>query len=158
MEKGTFLWNSGIFCFKTSTFLDELERHLPGFLSLCKDVLEKSVNNELDEELSLLIPSISVDYAIMEKSDNIKIVNADFVWSDMGSFEALYDYYKTKGHPMDNNGNMLIGSNKFTKFVGLKNTLVVDTEDVLLILDISEAQSVKHVFEDLERQDSHYIN
>jgi mannose-1-phosphate guanylyltransferase len=96
------------------------------------------------------IPSISVDYAVMEKTSKIKVVNSDFGWSDMGSFEAIYDFLIKNGHPIDEKGNMVIGTDTHCEFVGLRDTILVHTHDALLLLQKENAQQVKKVFEKLE--------
>ncbi len=157
IEKGNFLWNSGMFCFKASVLLDELKKFEP-------EVYEKSViawnnreNGKLNEEDSLAIPSISIDYAVMERSKKIKVVEASFQWNDLGSFEALYDYYVASGHPVDKNGNMCIGTDVFTAFVGMRNTIFVCTPTANLILEKKDSQEVKNVYTHLEKINSDLI-
>src|SRR5690606_21013184 len=119
IEKGNFLWNSGMFCFQASVFLEELEQYEPEVFEKAKVVWENANDGFLDEQLSLDIPSISVDYAVMERSKKIRVVSTTFEWSDLGSFEALYDYFIADGYTKDENGNIVIGTEKFTGFVGL---------------------------------------
>lgn len=152
LKKGNFLWNSGMFCFQAGVFLEELQKMETEVYQASKEVFSSSKDGFLDYDLSMQIPSISVDYAVMEKTKKIKVVQADFQWSDMGSFESIYDYYKSVGHPTDSNGNMVIGSDKHTEFVGLKNTLLIHTQDAILALNKDNAQDVKKVFERLERE------
>src|SRR5690606_30240235 len=101
LKRGNFLWNSGIFCFKAGTYLNELERFDPKLYNAAKLAFDASANGVLNEELSLKIPSKSVDYAIMERSDSIKVVPAFFDWSDMGAFDSLYEYLINKGYKHD---------------------------------------------------------
>lgn len=157
LKRGNFLWNSGIFCFKANTYLNELERFDPKLYNAAKLAFDASENGVLDEELSLKIPSKSVDYAIMERSDSIKVVPAFFDWSDMGAFDSLYEYLLNKGHKQDDQGNVVIGSEKPTFFLGLKSCIVVHTDDVVLILDKAHAQDVKQIYEQLEKEDSELI-
>lgn len=158
LKSGNFLWNSGIFCFKASTYLRELERFDPKVYTSAKTAFDAADNGVLDEELSRKIPSKSVDYAIMERSDSIKVVPSFFLWSDMGSFDSLYDYLISKGHPKDECGNIVIGeSNKHTVFLGIQNCIVVNTPDAVLVMDKAAAQDVKHVYESLEKEHSPLI-
>ena len=120
-KSGRFLWNSGLFCFKAGLFLEELKFQEPELYAQAQLVWQENVNGLLDYELSLKIPSISVDYAVMERSKNIKVVATHFEWSDLGSFESVYDYLVQNGHSADSNGNIVIGSDLHTAFVGLKN-------------------------------------
>ncbi|MAB91189.1 MAG: mannose-1-phosphate guanylyltransferase, partial [Planctomycetes bacterium] len=82
---------------------------------------------------------------------------ADFEWSDMGSFEAVYDYFVESGYPVDQEGNMVIGCDKFTAFVGLKNTIFVNTSDAILILSKEASQDVKGVYQQLVDENSPLI-
>lgn len=154
LKSGNFLWNSGIFCFKASTYLHELERFDPKVYNSAKTAFDAAEDGVLDVELSRKIPSKSVDYAIMERSDSIKVVPSFFQWSDMGSFDSLYDYLVAKGHPRDEHGNMVIGETKHTVFLGVRNCVVVNTDDALLIMDKAFAQDVKHIYEQLEKENS----
>lgn len=157
LKRGNFLWNSGIFCFKAETYLLELERFDPKLYASAKAAFDAAVDGVLDEELSAKIPSKSVDYAIMERSDSIKVVPSFFNWSDMGSFDSLYDYLVRKGHPSDENGNIVLGSDKHTVFLGVQDCLVVNTDDAVLVLNKNFAQEVKHVYELLEKESSNLI-
>mgnify|MGYP006174222495 CR=1 FL=1 len=105
-------------------------------------------------ELSLKIPSKSVDYAVMERSKKIKVVASQFEWSDLGSFVSIYDYLLKTGHSIDENGYMVIGSIFLPSFVGLLNCLFVYTKDAFLILQKEKSQEVKKIYEHLESIDS----
>ncbi|CAM4086530.1 mannose-1-phosphate guanylyltransferase [Flavobacterium sinopsychrotolerans] len=157
IEKGNFLWNSGMFCFKAGVFLEELQLYNPEVYEKSKAAWDANIGGKLDLELSLAIPSISIDYAVMERSRKIKVVSSEFIWSDLGSFESVYDYLVSKGHPVDANGNMVIGTDAYTAFVGLKNTIFVATESANLILQKESSQEVKNVYNELERKKSHLL-
>lgn len=150
IAKGNFLWNSGMFCFKAGVLLEELKHFKPKVYKKAKIAWENNTNGKLDLELSLDIPSISVDYAVMERSKKIKVVPSQFLWSDLGSFESVYDYLLSKGHSVDENGNMLIGVQNYTAFIGMKNTILVATEDANLVLQKEYSQDVKDLYNELE--------
>lgn len=152
LKQGNFYWNSGMFCFQAGTYLEELERNEPEVFKNSKIAFEASEKGRLDYELSMKIPSISVDYAVMEKTRKIKVVPSFFNWSDMGSFESIYEYLEKQGHPMDSFGNMVIGTELHTEFLGLENTILVQTPDAILVLKKEKAQDVKKIFERLERE------
>jgi mannose-1-phosphate guanylyltransferase len=152
IERGTFLWNSGMFCFKAGILLDELKKFEPEIFEKSKLAWEASVNGNLDEALSLEIPANSIDYAVMERSKRIKVVKAKFAWDDLGSFEALYDYLRSIGQTVDRNGNMTIGTSNFTAFVGLRNCIFVTTPTANLILQKEDSQEVKNVYNYLEKK------
>ncbi|MFH6963263.1 mannose-1-phosphate guanylyltransferase [Flavobacterium plurextorum] len=158
IAKGNFLWNSGMFCFKASVLLEELKKFQPDVYERSKVVWETSKEGFLDLNLSMEIPSISIDYAVMERSKKIKVVPASFSWSDLGSFESVYDYLDSKGHSTDANGNMVIGCNKDTFFLGLRNTIFVYTETANLILQKENSQEVKDIYSELEKQNSELLN
>lgn len=158
LQQGNFYWNSGMFCFKASVYLEELKHHSPEVYKQSLEAWEKATNFQLELSTSLEIPAISVDYAVMEKSDKIKVVKADFHWSDMGSFESVYDYLKEQGHPVDENGNMHIGPSKHTVFLGLKNCILVETKDANLVLTKEVSQEVKRVHQDLEKKNPELLD
>ncbi len=154
LRRGTFLWNSGMFCFKAGVLLHELKTYQPDVYEACVKTWEKSADGVLDNDLSLTIPSISIDYAVMERSKKIKVVPARFVWNDLGSFESLYDYLRSAGTPTDENGNMTIGTEVFTAFVGMQNCIFVHTPDAFMVLQKEKSQDVKHVYSKLEATQS----
>jgi mannose-1-phosphate guanylyltransferase len=158
IARGNFLWNSGMFCFKAGVLLDELKQFQPEVYEKSKLVWESSNEGFLDLNLSLEIPSISIDYAVMERSKKIKVVPASFSWSDLGSFESVYEYLVSKGHPIDKNGNMVIGCEYHTTFLGLSNTIFVHTSTANLILHKESSQDVKDVYNELEKQNSELLN
>jgi len=158
INRGGFLWNSGMFCFKASVMLEEIKRFEPEIYETSKRAWELRKNGLLDLELSLEIPSISIDYAVMERSEKIKVVKSNFKWSDLGSFEAVYDYLVEKEHPVDENGNIVIGSDIYTAFVGLKNSIFVHTPSANLILQKESSQEIKNLYNKLKEKNSVLLN
>lgn len=154
LEEGNYFWNSGLFCFKAEVFLSELEKQEPGVYWSAKAVWEANKEGFLDYEMSLDIPSISIDYAVMERSKDIKVIPAQFQWSDLGSFESVYDYLVLKGHPIDANRNIAIGTSIHTTFIGVKNCILIYTDDALMVLQKENSQEVKQVYQQLESVDS----
>ncbi|WP_413999320.1 mannose-1-phosphate guanylyltransferase [Flavobacterium sp. W1B] len=158
IAKGNFLWNSGMFCFKAGVLLEELKAFHPEVYETSKTAWENNKNGNLDLDLSLQIPSISIDYAVMERSKKIKVVSSKFSWSDLGSFESVYDYLVSIGHPVDENGNMVIGTTNYTAFIGMKDTIFVCTDTANLILKKEFSQDVKSLFNELERKNSELLD
>jgi len=158
IEQGNFLWNSGMFCFKASVFLEELKKFEPEVYEKSLEAWKTNKNGELDLQASLKIPSISVDYAVMERSEKIKVVGSNFKWSDLGSFESVYEYLLSTGHEVDTHGNITIGTTKYTAFVGLKNTIFVYTDDANLILKKEDAQGVKKIYKALDKVNSRLLD
>ncbi len=157
LSAGNFLWNSGMFCFKASVLLQELKNFEPKIYETALLAWNNAKEGRLNNEDMLAIPSKSIDYAVMERSSKMKVVMGDFGWSDLGSFEALYDYFKRNGNSPDEAGNMYIGGNKFAKFLGLKDTILVETDDALLVLKKDNAQDVKNIYEMLDKENSKFI-
>jgi mannose-1-phosphate guanylyltransferase len=157
ISRGNFLWNSGMFCFKASVLLDELQKFEPEVYAAAKVAWEANQKGLLDLELSMAIPSISIDYAVMERSKKIKVVASQFTWSDLGSFESVYDYLVAQGHPVDAHGNMVIGTDVFSTFIGMRNTIFVSTPDANLILQKEQSQDVKYIYNQLEKENSNLL-
>lgn len=152
LDQGNFYWNSGMFCFQAGVFLDELAKYEPNVYLKSFTAFRQINGNFLREDLSLEIPSISVDYGVMEKTEKIKVVPSHFVWSDMGSFESIYDYLVENGYPKDDLGNLVIGTDKHTEFTGLTNTILIETDDAILVLRKENSQEVKKIYERLEKE------
>lgn len=151
LKQGNFYWNSGMFCFQAGVYLEELLKLEPEVFHASKVAFDHAVSGKLKLDLSMLIPSISVDYAVMERTQKIKVVPSDFHWSDMGSFESIYEYLTKEGYPKDEFGNMVIGTDIHTEFTGLTNTILIQTPDAILVLQKENAQDVKKVYERLEK-------
>lgn len=158
IEKGNFLWNSGMFCFQASVFLEELKKYEPAVYEKSFIAWESANEGFLNEELSLAIPSISVDYAVMERSKKIRVVPTNFEWSDLGSFESLYDHFIANGYPKDEQGNIVIGTDVFTGFVGMKRTIFVHTKDAFIIVQKEKSQDVKKIYNMLEKHQSKLLD
>ncbi|MDO7253782.1 mannose-1-phosphate guanylyltransferase/mannose-6-phosphate isomerase [Helicobacter cappadocius] len=163
LEEGNHFWNSGMFCFKASVFLDELQRYSKKVYDACIVAYENSDHNEIytriNSELSEKIPEISIDYALMEKSKKIKCVIGDFSWSDVGSFESLNDEWPkdTQGNASrndiiaKNSENNFILSDKFVATIGIKDLIIVDTNDSLLLAKKGESQAIKDIVTELKK-------
>ncbi|MDP8253955.1 MAG: mannose-1-phosphate guanylyltransferase/mannose-6-phosphate isomerase [Candidatus Kaelpia aquatica] len=153
---GNCFWNSGMFCFKIATIVREIKKHMPdaaGFLEL-------SWSNFMDKFGEL--PNISIDNAIMEKTDNATLIPLNGLsWSDIGSFEALYDVMEKDESKNvllgdvvaeDTEGSFLISEKRLISAVGLKDMLVVETEDAILIAPKSESQKVRNIVQRLKEE------
>jgi mannose-1-phosphate guanylyltransferase len=145
-----FYWNSGIFAFKAGVYLEELMKFRNDIFTACLKVHESSNSAYLDEHLSELIPSESIDYAVMEKSDKIKVIPGFFEWSDLGSFESLYDYFRSKSAYVS--GSNLVIANDHVELHGLENVMVIQNHGALLIMPLSMSQEVKKIYERLDRE------
>lgn len=157
LDQRNFYWNSGMFCFQAGVFLDELSKYEPNVYSKASAAFKQIEGNFLIEDLSMEIPSISVDYGVMERTEKIKVVPSQFQWSDMGSFESIYDYLTEKGYPKDDLGNLVIGTEKHTEFSGLSNTILIETDDAILVLRKENSQDVKKIYERLEKEKPYLV-
>jgi len=161
IKSGKYFWNSGIFMFKLSTIIEEFENKAPEIISRLKNTnLEDSCScREVYEKF----PSISIDYAIMEKSDRIVLIPAEFDWNDLGSWEAIYSVSAKnqnnnviKGDVQDIKckDSLLYSSSRHVAAIGLKDTVIVETADAVLVCSRNDSQEVKKAFESLKKEDS----
>ncbi len=151
LSTGRYLWNSGMFCFKAGVFLSELEKYEPEIFNFSKNAFENRVGDVLNLEDSNLIPSKSVDYAVMERSNKIKVVSSEFGWSDLGSFDSLWEYLDNHEEGPSRQ-NLVLGTDKHVEFLGVDNIVLVETDDAILILPRNMSQEVKDVYERLEKE------
>ena len=158
-RQGNYYWNGGIFMFKASTLLNELEKH-------SKDVFDGVLNCEFTEGNSTVsydeyikIPEISIDYAVMECSKIITLIPIDCGWNDLGSWQAIYETSKKDEKDnfivgnvfdIDSENSLIYGTSKFISTIGLKDTIIIETEDAILACNKNRTQDVKKVFDYLK--------
>lgn len=163
LEKGSFFWNSGIFLWQAAIFAKKLERHAPSMFVYWEKMLDALRNKNEAQIVSIFeeIPSISIDYALLEKAKGVLMGKGNFGWSDVGAWSSLLDIW-----PQDKDGNTLRGESiliesqnsllynphKLTALIGVKDLIVVDTEDVLLICHKSLDQKVKDILEKIRQK------
>jgi mannose-1-phosphate guanylyltransferase len=164
VQSGKFYWNSGMFIWKASIILKEIEHYLPDLhegLMKIKEVLGTSREAAIVPNVYKGLASISIDYGVMEKADNAFMLPGDFGWSDVGSWDALWEI-----SVKDNQGNALTGGGsaiftdtegalvyspkKLVALVGVKDLIIVETKDALLICKKGRSQDVKKVVDTLE--------
>jgi len=158
-----FLWNSGMFCFKAGVFLEELKRYSPEIYEASKKAFEnrKIQHSTLRIQHSQMeaIPSESIDYAVMEKSDKVKVIPSDIDWSDLGSFESLDEEIDSSDSVINiNASNNLILSSKQVAAIDVEDLIIIDTADALLISKKGSSQKVKEVVKQLKEQNSELSN
>ncbi len=164
VARGDHYWNSGIFVWKTKNFLLEIEKLRP---ALHQALVEIRKNIGTEQEASVIrsvfgkLDSISVDYAVMEKTDKAAVIPADIGWSDVGSWTALDDVSES-----DDQGNVIAGNvidvgsrdsiiyaeKRLVATIGLKDTVVVDTPDATLVCSKDRAQDVKKIVDELKKR------
>ncbi|MBK6797111.1 MAG: mannose-1-phosphate guanylyltransferase [Acidobacteria bacterium] len=168
LTKGNYLWNSGIFLFTPRVILDELRNCVPelydGLLKIDQSIDDGNYEKIL-EEVYPGLPSISIDYGVMERTKNqILVFRADFGWSDVGSWQALYELrskeYDSRGNLVladsmivDSENNLVYSStDRKIALLGVDDLVVVDTPDALMVADVTRSQDVKRFTEMLKRK------
>jgi mannose-1-phosphate guanylyltransferase len=162
INSGDFFWNSGMFIWKIETILNEIKQHMPDLYEGLLQIKEKINSPEYISALANIygqLRSISIDYGIMEKSENVFLVKGKFNWSDVGSWEAVYQLGEK-----DKDGNVKTGTiytdmvldsyiyspEKFTAVIGLDDIIVINCNDALLICKRDKAQDVKNIIDYLK--------
>lgn len=165
LQAGTFFWNCGIFLWKAATILDALRKHEPELIKQIDKITTAIGTREYQQVLEKefpLCPAISIDYAVLERAENIAVVEAPFQWDDLGSWQALQ-----RLHGEDENGNTIIGShlgidtsgcvirsggNHLIATIGVKNCIIVHTPDATLVADKNDENAIKQLIDLLNQQ------
>jgi len=163
LEQGHYLWNSGMFVFKASVLMDELNAQSPDIVSSVKSAINNAKKDldfiRLDEQAFSSSPSNSIDYALMEKSDNVVVVPLNAKWNDIGSWNALYDIGDKDSHGNVIKGDVITRSTSGTYInahyrmvatIGVDDLIIVDTPDVIFIASKDKAQEVKSIVASLQ--------
>ncbi|WP_308368578.1 mannose-1-phosphate guanylyltransferase/mannose-6-phosphate isomerase [Microbulbifer sp. TB1203] len=165
VDSGEYFWNSGMFMFRASRYLDELRHFQPDILEACREALLKSEHDihfiRVDSDAFVACPENSIDYAVMEKTESAAMVTLDAGWSDIGSWSALRDV-----SGKDANGNVLKGDvlyestqnslvyaeNRLVATVGVDDLVIVETKDAVLVAHKNKVQDVKKIVEQIKVQ------
>ncbi|DAB28936.1 MAG TPA: mannose-1-phosphate guanylyltransferase/mannose-6-phosphate isomerase [Sulfurimonas sp. UBA12504] len=170
LNAGNYYWNSGMFMFKAGVFLEELKKYSSEIYTLSLEAFNNASKDELiriKHEDMLNIPEDSIDYAVMEKSSKVKVVPSDIAWSDVGSFDALYDELpkdedgntENPNHiSIDSKNNLIYGHERTIATIDIEDCIIVDTGDALLISKKGSSQKVKKVVEKLKEAKSELHN
>lgn len=162
LASGRYIWNSGMFVWQASRFLDALREHLPDTYSSLAPAVDSSEPEDLVRAYER-IRDISVDYAIMERAGDVVAVPADAGWRDLGDWAALYDMMQHDGDgnvirgdvvALDTHHSLLMGQDRLIAAIGLDDIVVVDTPDALLVMPRHRAQDVKAVLAELRARGS----
>ncbi|WP_457753883.1 mannose-1-phosphate guanylyltransferase/mannose-6-phosphate isomerase [Thermococcus sp.] len=157
VEEG-YYWNSGMFMFDTELFIEEVKKLTP-------DVYKAFEEARSIEEAYEIVPDVSVDYGIMEKTDKAAVVPLNVYWNDLGSFDSIYEAFKKDQNGnavrirglkaeyigIDSNNNLII-TERLTATVGVRDLIIIDTGDALLVASRGEGQKVKLVYEKLKEK------
>ena len=182
LDAGNYYWNSGMFMFKAGVFLEELHKYSPEVYETSLKAL-KNVTSEakathptstpgcaasaapsdlirIKQDDMLAIPEDSIDYAVMEKSDKVKVIPSDIDWSDVGSFDALFEELpkdtdnntqNDKHIAIDSKNNLIYGMDKYIATIDVEDLIIVDTGDALLVSKKGSSQKVKQVVAELKK-------
>lgn len=169
IESGNYAWNSGMFVWKASTIMKYFEKLLPDIydkLMIIMEAMGTASETDVINAIYDTIPKISIDYGIMERADSVYMLEGDFGWNDIGSFDALSALYDcdNKGNvvrgenvSIDSGNNIVIGEKKLIACLGVENLIIVDTEDALLVCRKDRAQDVKEIVATLEKNEKRHL-
>ena len=165
VSHGGFFWNSGMFAFRSARFLEELQRFRPDILAAARSAWETSTRDldflRLDAAAFTACPSDSIDYAVMERTSESVMVQADIGWSDVGSWTALWEAGEKDAaqnvsqgdvNLRDVSGCYVRAEHRLVAALGVRDLIIVETDDAILVADKLRAQEVKEVVEQLDRQ------
>ena len=185
LKAGNYYWNSGMFCFKAGVFIDELKKYSQEIFESSKIAFENAIETEtlvsakgevktslpnlirIKHEDMANIPEDSIDYAVMEKSNIVKVIPSNISWSDVGSFDSLCEELekdennntKNENHiSIDSKNNFVYGNQRTIASVDVEDLIIVDTGDALLISKKGSSQKVKKVVEKLKESNSQLRN
>ena len=163
LEAGNYYWNSGMFCFKAGVFLDELKKYSPSIYETSKLALDNANTDSIiriKHDDMLAIPEDSIDYAVMEKSKLVKVIPSNISWSDVGSFDALFEELPkdTNGNTVnpnhisiDSKNNLVFGTERIISTIDVEDLIIVDSGDALLISKKGSSQKVKQVVAEIKK-------
>lgn len=168
LASGEYFWNSGMFMFRASRYLDELERHQPSILSACRQALAAGMQDmhfvRVDAATFAACPEDSVDYAVMEKTSDAVMVPLDAGWSDVGSWTALWEASKKDaegnvfkgdvlGHATRN--SFVHADSRLVATLGVEDLVIVETKDAVLVAHKNQVQDVKKLVERIKADNRH---
>jgi mannose-1-phosphate guanylyltransferase len=180
VASGNFHWNAGMFFWRVSTILENLQRHLPATYAALEKLAASLGTRQYEKKLRAIYPkleNISVDYAILERAtrepsgSQVFVIPAEIGWSDIGSWSAVHELnvqdgslnftnknvFLSAGYALDGEGNLVSSPNKFTALVGVHDLIVVDTPDALLICPRNRAQDVSKLVKYLEENKKSHL-
>lgn len=170
VRAGNYYWNSGMFCFKAGVFLDELKKHSSEIYNMSKIAFDNANNGDIlriKHNDMAAIPEDSIDYAVMEKSKKVKVISSDIGWSDLGSFDALYEELPqdTNGNTINQNhvsigskNNLVLSDDRQIVTIDIDNLIIVDAGDAVLISQRGSSQKVKNIVQKLKERNSQLHN
>nr|WP_321271579.1 mannose-1-phosphate guanylyltransferase/mannose-6-phosphate isomerase [uncultured Tolumonas sp.] len=166
LASGDYFWNSGMFMFKASRFLQELKKFQPDIYDICQLSLERKFRDldfwRIDPDSFAFCPDDSIDYAIMEKTEDAVVVPLQAGWSDVGSWSALWEeqdkdpqfnLVKGAAELIDTEHCYVHTTHRMVSLIGMQDTVVIETKDAVLVANINKVQDVKQLVKKLEQED-----
>lgn len=163
LSEGGYFWNSGMFMFRASRYLQELERFQPIIVSVCRDALAGGQQDmhftRVDASIFVTSPDDSIDYAVMERTSDAVMVPLDAGWSDIGSWSALWEAGEKnsegnlfKGDVLSENtsGSYIHATHRLVTTVGVKDLIIIETKDAVLVAHKDQVQDVKKIVDQLK--------
>ncbi|MBI1936901.1 MAG: mannose-1-phosphate guanylyltransferase [Ignavibacteriales bacterium] len=162
LESGDFLWNSGIFIWRTDVILEQIKKFLPDLYDGLTKIEKAAGTNDFEKELVQVygqLKSVSIDYGVMEKSDIVYLTKADFYWNDVGNWDAVYEISEKNEegnaivgdvYATNTFGSYIFSPRKFSAVIGVENLIVINTNESLLICHRNNAQDVRQVVDYLK--------
>jgi mannose-1-phosphate guanylyltransferase len=163
VNAGNYYWNSGMFMFKAGIFLEELKKYSPKIYETSLMAFNNAKHNDTIriQHLDMInIPDDSIDYAVMEKSKKVKVIPSNINWSDVGSFDALFEELpkdkngntaNDKHISIDSKNNLIYGKDKYITTIDIEDLIIVDTGDALLVSKKGSSQKVKQVVSEIKK-------
>ncbi|WP_318503939.1 mannose-1-phosphate guanylyltransferase/mannose-6-phosphate isomerase [Photobacterium leiognathi] len=164
LHHGGYCWNSGMFLFKASVYLEELKKFNPDIYSICEKAVKSSFTDldfiRIHKEIFEQCPDDSIDYAVMERTDKAAVIPLDAGWSDVGSWSALWDVQSKDNNDNVTQGDVLVDSvsnsyiysqDKLIAAVGVDNLVIVETKDAVLVANKDKVQDVKNIVNQLKQ-------
>lgn len=160
LREGNYLWNSGMFCFKFKTFMEELKKYQPLIYKEATKGLEYFLNNFQN------LPSISIDYGIIEKTKNLLVIPMELFWTDLGSWDSVYETHVSDSNnnftygdviSMNTTNSLLFSTSRLIASVDLKNIIVVETNDAILVANRGSGNKIKELVKTLKKYNRNEI-
>jgi mannose-1-phosphate guanylyltransferase/mannose-6-phosphate isomerase len=158
VESGNYYWNSGMFLFRASRYIEELERFEPKIVEACRNAVNAARRDidflRLDESAYAASPDKAIDYAVMERTDRAAMVALDADWSDIGSWSSVWESGEKDSNNNVTQGDTIVqdcenclvhGTTRLVAAVGLRNVVIVETADAILVMDAARAQETRKV-------------
>lgn len=170
LASGDYLWNCGVFMFRAGTLLDQMRQHAPAVMQACERAFATRATDlgfiRLDAEAFATAPDISIDYAVMEKTDKAVVVACNTAWSDVGSWGSLADSMEkdragnvVRGDVLlqDTRNSTVFSEEKLVVAMGVDGLIVIETDDAILVAPRSESENIKKVVETLASQQRSHV-